>query len=66
MDFIELNQDYATLRGNMKNLDSIHIQLGTWIDEQRYDRKLDGYIVETYHPLENGEEEVEIYMPINV
>lgn len=25
---------------------------------------LDGYIVETYHPVENGEEEVEIYLPI--
>jgi len=35
-----------------------------WAESQGYQRNLDSYIVETYHPIENGEEEIEIFLPI--
>ena len=37
-----------------------------WADDQGYKRDLESHIVETYHPMENGEEEVEIYLPIHI
>ena len=65
MDYIELSQVYVTTRGNINNIGSLHNQLLKWTDNKGYKRKLDDYIVETYHPLANGEEEVEIYLPIH-
>jgi hypothetical protein len=35
-----------------------------WAEEQGYQRDLDSYIIETYHPMEEGGEEVQIYLPI--
>ncbi|MCU9613111.1 AraC family transcriptional regulator [Caldibacillus lycopersici] len=65
MDYIELHHEYVTTRGNIRNIASLHQQLLNWSIEQGYKRNLDTYIVETYHPLENGTEEVEIYLPIH-
>jgi hypothetical protein len=65
MEYIELNQDYVTTRGNIKNIGTLHNHLLKWTDTKGYKRNLDTYIVETYYPIENGEEEVEIYLPIH-
>jgi predicted transcriptional regulator YdeE len=65
MNYIELNQDYVTTRGNINNIGSLHNQLLKWTDNEGFKRNLEDYIVETYHPLENGDEEVEIYLPIH-
>ncbi|MEK4485493.1 GyrI-like domain-containing protein [Psychrobacillus sp. FSL H8-0484] len=66
MDYIEMDQNYATTRGGINNIGNLHNYLMKWSDEQGYKRNLDSYIVETYHPMENGEEEVEIYLPIHI
>lgn len=64
MDYIELNQDYVTTRGNISNIANLHNQLLRWTNNNGYKRNLGTYIVETYYALGNGEEEVEIYLPI--
>ncbi|MCM3595402.1 AraC family transcriptional regulator [Metabacillus idriensis] len=66
MDYIELSQTYVTIRGKMNNIGSLHHNLVQWADDHSYKRDLESHIVETYHPMENGEEEVEIYLPIQV
>lgn len=66
MDYIELSHNYVTIRGQMNNIGSLHHNLVQWADDQSYIRDLESHIVETYHPMENGEEEVEIYLPIQV
>ena len=63
MDYIETAQSYVTTRGNINHLSNLHNQLLQWADEQGFKRDLEAQIVETYHPIENGEE-VEIYLPI--
>ncbi|WP_409250636.1 hypothetical protein V1502_10690 [Bacillus sp. SCS-153A] len=42
----------------------LHHQLLKWTADKGCQRRLDAYIVEVYHPLENGEE-VQIYLPIH-
>lgn len=64
MDYIETNKSYITTRGNISNLGEIHLNLLNWAEEQGYQRDLDSYIIETYHPMETGDEEVTIYLPI--
>ncbi|OCA90430.1 hypothetical protein A8F94_00625 [Bacillus sp. FJAT-27225] len=64
MDYIETNKNYITTRGNISNVGSLHSNLLIWAEEQGYQRDLDAYIVETYHPIGEGGEEVEIYLPI--
>lgn len=64
MDFIETNNSYASTRGNMSDLGELHLNLLKWAKHQGYERDLDSYIIETYHPMEEGEEEVQIYLPI--
>ncbi|MGG4490402.1 GyrI-like domain-containing protein [Metabacillus idriensis] len=64
MDYLELSQNYVTIRGQMNNIGNLHHNLVHWADDQGYKRDLEFPIVETYHPMENGEEEVEIYLPI--
>ncbi|MBS4179194.1 GyrI-like domain-containing protein [Lederbergia citrea] len=66
MDYIETAQAYVTTRGKIINIDYLHNQLLKWADNQGYKRDLESHIVETYHPMENGEEEVEIYLPIHI
>jgi predicted transcriptional regulator YdeE len=64
MDYIEINKSYITTRGNISNLGELHLNLLNWAEEQGYQRDLDFYIIETYHPMGEGDEEVQIYLPI--
>ena len=64
MDYIETNNSYITTRGNISQLGELHLNLLNWAVKEGYQRDLDSYIVETYHPIEEGEEEVQIYLPI--
>ncbi|MEH7276044.1 GyrI-like domain-containing protein [Neobacillus vireti] len=64
MDYIETNKSYITTRGNMSNLGELHLNLLNWAEEKGYQRDLDSYIIETYHPKGEGDEEVQIYLPI--
>ena len=64
MEYIETNQSYITTRGNISKLGELHLSLLDWAVKQGYQRDLDSYIVETYHPIGEGEEEVQIYLPI--
>ncbi|MBS4192223.1 effector binding domain-containing protein [Bacillus sp. FJAT-49705] len=66
MDYIETAQSYVTTRGRIININNLHSHLLKWADDQGYKRDLESHIVETYHPMENGEEEVEIYLPIHI
>ncbi|WP_225989742.1 GyrI-like domain-containing protein [Bacillus cereus] len=66
MDYIETAQAYVTTRGKIINIDNLHNYLLKWADDHGYKRDLESHIVETYHPMENGEEEVEIYLPIHI
>lgn len=65
MEYIEAAQTYVTTRGNINHIGHLHDHLLQWADEQGYKRELESHIIETYHPLENGEEDVEIYLPVN-
>ncbi|KAB2330807.1 AraC family transcriptional regulator [Cytobacillus depressus] len=65
MDYLEVTQHFVTTRGKISNLGNLHLGLLEWEIEQGYTRNLDSYIVETYHPMEDEEEEVQIYLPIN-
>lgn len=65
MDYIEVTNYYVTTRGKITELDDLHLKLVKWSDDQGYQRDLDSYIVELYHPIPNGEEEVEIFLPVN-
>ncbi|MGA3599400.1 GyrI-like domain-containing protein [Lysinibacillus agricola] len=64
MDYIETNKSYITTRGNIAKLGELHLNLLNWSVEQGYQRDLDSYIIETYHPMGEGDEEVQIYLPI--
>ena len=64
MEYIEINKSYITTRGNISNLGELHLNLLNWAEEQGYQRDLDSYIIETYHPIEAGDEEVRIYLAI--
>lgn len=64
MDYMEVEQHYVTTRGSITRIGELHSSLVEWANEQDYKRNLEDYIIETYHPIENGEEEVEIYLPI--
>jgi predicted transcriptional regulator YdeE len=64
MEYIEMDEVYVTAKGKVHHIGELHNDLVKWMDDQGYKRKPESYIVETYHPLENGEEEVAIYLPI--
>jgi predicted transcriptional regulator YdeE len=65
MEYIETHKAYATTRGTISNVENLHSSLLKWIEEKGYERDLDSFIIETYHPVENREEEVQIYLPIH-
>jgi len=65
MDYIETNKNYITTRGSISNLGELHLNLLNWAKEQDYQRDLNSYIIETYHPMGDGDEEVQIYLPIH-
>ncbi|MEI2664177.1 GyrI-like domain-containing protein [Rossellomorea sp. LJF3] len=62
MTYLELDENYATAKGT--DIGNLHKDLNKWIEEQGYQRKTEAYIVETYHPLEDGGEEVAVYLPL--
>ena len=64
MEYIELAHEYVTARGKISRIGELHKDLLIWAKEEGYERDLEVYIVETYHPQENGEEEVEIFLPV--
>ncbi|MEH7237984.1 GyrI-like domain-containing protein [Bacillus sp. JJ1562] len=64
MEYIEDHQNYVMARGNINDIGNLHNHLLQWSVEQGYTRNLESYIVETYHPMEGGGEEVEIFLPI--
>jgi predicted transcriptional regulator YdeE len=64
MNYFEINNRYITTRGIISNLGDLHLKLLNWAEEQGYQRDFDSYIIETYHPMEDGDEEVQIYLPI--
>ena len=68
MEYIEIDKSYITTRGNISNLEQLHLNLINWCKEQGYQRDLDSYIIESYHPMAEGEEDedVQIYLPIHV
>ena len=61
---METNNSYITTRGNISKLEELYLNLLNWVVEQGYQRDLSSYIVETYHPIGEVEEEVQIYLPI--
>lgn len=64
MEYIEVNKSYITTRGHISSLGELHLNLLKWSQQQGYQRDLDSYIIETYHPRKDGDEEVQIYLPI--
>ncbi|UXH46277.1 GyrI-like domain-containing protein [Rossellomorea vietnamensis] len=62
MSYMELNEDYATTKG--KDIENLHRDLNKWVHDQGYQLRAESYIVETYHHLEDGGEEVAVYLPI--
>lgn len=67
MEFLEVRRSYGMIRGGGTEIKSLYSSLDQWIDEQGYERHtLKDFIIETYHPVGNGGEEVEIYIPIKV
>lgn len=62
MTYLELNEEYAMGKGH--DIENLHKDLMNWMDDQGYQRKTEAYIVETYHPMEDGGEEVVVYLPI--
>ncbi|WP_404328320.1 GyrI-like domain-containing protein [Mesobacillus maritimus] len=66
MDYFETNKSYITTRGNLSNVGELHLNLLNWAEEKGYQRDFNSYIIETYHPTSEGEEEVQIYLPIQV
>ncbi|PLT28209.1 GyrI-like domain-containing protein [Peribacillus deserti] len=64
MEYIEVSQEFITIRGKITNISSLHTELMKWAVEQGHKRNIESYIIETYHPMENDVEDVEIYLPI--
>ena len=64
MHYIETNNTYITTRGDISNVGELHSNLLNWAEKQGYQRDLNAYIIETYHPMGEGGEEVQIYLPI--
>lgn len=65
MEYMEVSQEYINTRGKITNIGELHQKLIKWAEEQGFQRDLESYIIETYHQIENNEEEVEIYLPIH-
>lgn len=58
------NKRYVTTRGSISNLNELHTNLLNWALKQGYQRDLQSYIIETYHPIKGGDEEVQIFLPV--
>ncbi len=65
MEQLQFEHSYAMIRGKDAEIGNLYSTLDRWIAEQGCQRDTqENYIVETYHPWENGAEEVEIHIPI--
>jgi predicted transcriptional regulator YdeE len=63
--FLDIQHSYGMIRGKESEMGSLYSLLGQWIDEEGYERDtFKEFIIETYHPVENDVEEVEIYIPV--
>ncbi|MBT2680207.1 GyrI-like domain-containing protein [Bacillus sp. ISL-35] len=66
IEFLEIQHTYGMISGKGNEMGKLYSTLDEWIYGQGYQKELDGnYIIETYHPIENDIEMVEIYIPIN-
>ncbi|UYZ23820.1 GyrI-like domain-containing protein [Mesobacillus jeotgali] len=64
-EILDIQHSYGMIRGKGTEMGSLYSTLDQWIDEQGYARDtLENFILETYHPVENDVEKVEIYIPI--
>lgn len=64
MEYIEAGGHYATTRGSINDLGQIHQNVLEWMMRHNYIHDTGAYIIEAYHPTENGTEEIEIYLPV--
>ncbi|SDO03747.1 GyrI-like domain-containing protein [Halobacillus aidingensis] len=63
MEYLEVSGTYASSRGPINHVDVLYKEVGEWTYQQQLTRDWLTYIVETYHPTENGED-VEVFLPI--
>ncbi|WP_394218904.1 GyrI-like domain-containing protein [Halobacillus trueperi] len=63
MEYLEVPGTYVWVKGPVEHVDKLYDEVGQWVSEQKLTRDWLSYIVETYHPTENGED-VEVYLPI--
>lgn len=65
MEYLEFQQHYAVTRGKIAKMGELYSYLDGWIAAQGYQyESSEHYIVEIYCPVENGEEEVEVHVPV--
>ncbi|WNF24691.1 GyrI-like domain-containing protein [Mesobacillus jeotgali] len=66
-EFLDIQHSYGMIRGKESEMGSLYSLLDQWIDEEGYERDtFKEFIIETYHPMENDVEEVEIYIPVKI
>ncbi|MBN9654229.1 GyrI-like domain-containing protein [Halobacillus sp. GSS1] len=63
MEYLEVSGTYVSTRGTIDRVDLLYEEAGQWIVEQQLTRDWLSYIVETYHPTENGKD-VELFLPM--
>ncbi|MBX0356778.1 GyrI-like domain-containing protein [Halobacillus sp. Nhm2S1] len=63
MEYLEVSGTYVSAEGSIDCIDLLYNQVGQWRMEQNLTRDWLTYIVETYHPTENGED-VEVFLPV--
>ncbi|KON90294.1 hypothetical protein AF332_13485 [Sporosarcina globispora] len=65
MKYIEVQHKYATIRGKALEMGDLYVRLNNWISEQGHQQdSFDNYILEVYYPIENEDEDAEVYIPI--
>ncbi|MBT2691195.1 GyrI-like domain-containing protein [Bacillus sp. ISL-47] len=67
MEYIRAKNSYAMVRGRLTEIEQLYTKLDKWIGEQDDQYRLpEAYIIEVYYPVENNEEDVEVYIPIKI
>lgn len=65
MEYIEVQHTYASIRGKGADMGGLYARLNNWIKEQGHTQdSADHYILEVYYPVENEDEDVEVYIPV--
>lgn len=65
MEYIHIQQCYATIKGKVTEMGNLYSKLDKWIVEQGYEHETpEHYIIEVYYPVENDIEDVEVHIPI--